>query len=525
MGAARAVVERVRRAAGADGAGESGLSALIGTHALHAAGDALIAVALAGTVFFAVPLGEARGRVALYLLLTLLPFSLLVPVAGPVLDHFRHGRRTVLAVTTAGRGLIAWSMVGATGGLAIYPLALAVLVLSRAYGVARSAATPRVRPPGVSLVAANARLNVAAVVSAAAAAAVGAGTARLVGLSWVLRLGSLVLLAAAVLALRLPGHVDEVRGPRQRRVRYRLLEAPGVVQRPLAAAVALRAQAGLLTIFLAFLLKREGAAPVVVVTVLGAAVAGQLLGTVLASRLPDTVTARLTWAAMIGPGVACAVAAVVGGAALEALAVGTAGMGSALSKFASDAALQTHVPRASTSGAFARSETALQLSWALAGAVGLALPGVAAAGFGVAAALPALGLVAGARVAAGRPLLPRRGGGGGGPARSRAEAPAEGPAPRGDGSPSGLAASHLGRPATTGAAGPGRGTRAGGSCEDDAPTAPLPRQAGEAPTTGGRHDGGGEAPTTRLPAGPGREQPRDAPPEPEAGTRPWWVDP
>ena len=78
---ARAGAGRVRAAATADGAGRSGMSALLGAHALSSAGDALLAVALAGTVFFSVPLGEARDRVALYLLLTLLPFSLLVPVA------------------------------------------------------------------------------------------------------------------------------------------------------------------------------------------------------------------------------------------------------------------------------------------------------------------------------------------------------------------------------------------------------------------------------------------------------------
>ncbi|MEW6226459.1 MAG: MFS transporter, partial [Chloroflexota bacterium] len=97
-------VRRVRSAARADGADRSGLSALLSVHALHAAGDALIAVALAGTLFFSVPIGEARSRVALYLVLTMLPFALLVPVAGPVLDRFPHGRRNVLALTTGGRG-------------------------------------------------------------------------------------------------------------------------------------------------------------------------------------------------------------------------------------------------------------------------------------------------------------------------------------------------------------------------------------------------------------------------------------
>src|SRR5687768_62319 len=169
----RTAARRVRAAARADGADRSGLAALISVHALHAAGDALVAVALAGTLFFNVPLGEARTSVGLYLLLTMLPFTLLVPVAGPLLDRFPHGRRNVLAVTTGGRGLLTWVMAGATASLGLYPLALAVLVLSRAYGVARSAAVPRVRPPAVGLVSANARLNVASVAAASAAAGVG----------------------------------------------------------------------------------------------------------------------------------------------------------------------------------------------------------------------------------------------------------------------------------------------------------------------------------------------------------------
>ncbi len=467
--AGRVVVERVRRAAAADGAGESGLSALLGMHALSSAGDALVTVALAGTVFFAVPLGQARGRVALYLLLTLLPFSLLVPVAGPVLDRFRHGRRNVLALTAAARGLVAWSMATETASLALYPLALAVLVLSRAYGVARSAATPRVRPPGVSLVAANARVNVAAVGSASIAAGLGAGLGKLVGVSWVLRLAALVLLAAAVFAVRLPAQIDEERAPHVRGApRYRLLTSPPSVQRPLVAAVALRALAGLLTIFLAFLLKGEGAAPLVVGTVLGAAVAGQLIGTGLAGRLPERVTARLTLASLAGPALGCLCAAVLGGPVLAAVAAGLSGVSYALSKFALDAALQTHVPPASTSGAFARSETALQLAWAVGGAVAVALPTVAAVGFGVAAAVPVVGIVLGVRAAAGHPVLPTR-------TRSAGEPQRTGPA-----QPSAPAREH---PA---AAGPPVGHA------DGRPEQPAPRPGDQRPES--RREPGAERP-------------------------------
>jgi MFS family permease len=405
---ARALGRRVRAATRADGADRSGLAALLEAHALHSAGDALVTVALAGSVFFSVPLGQARGRVALYLLLTLLPFSLLVPVAGPLLDRFPHGRRNVLALTAGARGLVAWSMATQMASLALYPLALAVLVLSRAFGVARSAAVGRVRPPQVSLVAANARLNVAAVAAASVAAAIGAGISRLVGSSWTLRLAAVVLLCAAVSAIRLPAHVDESRREKGTAApAYRLLSTPPAVRRPLIAALALRGLAGMVTVFLAFLLRSEGASGRVIAVVLGAAVLGQLLGTIAASRLPDRVVRRLTLGSLAVPAAACVLAAVTGGPGAAALAAGLTGLAGSLAKFALDAALQTHVPPASTGGAFARSETGLQLSWALGGGVAVALPAVAALGFAVAAAFPVAGLVVTARALRGPAARPR----------------------------------------------------------------------------------------------------------------------
>ncbi len=405
--ASRAVATRVRRAADADGADESGMSALLGAQALSSAGDALVIVALASTVFFDVPLGEARGRVALYLCLTLAPFALLVPVAGPLLDRFRHGRRTVLALTALLRGLVAWSLATSLTGLGLFPQALAVLVLSRAYGVARSAALPRVRPPGLTLVAANARVNVAAVLSTGVAAGVGGAVSGLFGPSWVLRLAALVLIAAGLVAVRLPAQIDEDRDrDRARAPAFRLLAAEPVVVSPLVAAVALRGLAGFLTVFLAFLLREQDASTQVVGIVVGAVVGGQLLGTALASRLPAHVTRRLTTVSLLLPAVALVVAAVLGGSTWAAVAAGVTGVSYALSKFALDASLQTHVPPVSASGAFSRSETGMQLAFAFGGALAVALPSIAAVGFGVAAALPVAGVVLGARARQGLTVLP-----------------------------------------------------------------------------------------------------------------------
>ncbi len=87
----------------ARGAGrEIGMVRLFDLHAVSCAGDTLIAIGLAGTIFFNVPLGEARSKVALYLLVTMIPFALLAPVVGPLLDHFRHGRRYALAPACSG---------------------------------------------------------------------------------------------------------------------------------------------------------------------------------------------------------------------------------------------------------------------------------------------------------------------------------------------------------------------------------------------------------------------------------------
>ncbi|MGL4743950.1 MAG: MFS transporter, partial [Dermatophilaceae bacterium] len=84
----RAATQQFRRFAGADGAADTGLARLTELHAVNSAADAALTVSLAGTVF-AMPTDEARGRVALFLLLTMAPFLLLAPLVGPLLDRFR----------------------------------------------------------------------------------------------------------------------------------------------------------------------------------------------------------------------------------------------------------------------------------------------------------------------------------------------------------------------------------------------------------------------------------------------------
>src|SRR5688500_5823441 len=72
-------------------------------HALAMGGDALATMALAGSLFFDISPGAARGRVILSLVLTMAPFAVVGPLLGPVLDRLPGGRRLMLVLAALTR--------------------------------------------------------------------------------------------------------------------------------------------------------------------------------------------------------------------------------------------------------------------------------------------------------------------------------------------------------------------------------------------------------------------------------------
>jgi hypothetical protein len=199
----------VHRVTGASGAGRTGLSTLVELTAAGGAGDAFVAVSLAGTIFFSTSVDQARGKVVLFLLVTMAPFAVLAPFIGPALDRMRQGRRYLLAGTLLARGLLCWGMSAAIDSpVTLLPAAFGILVLQKAYGVARASITPRLLPAEITLVTANARSQLIALTASMLAGAVAAGIQVTGGAAWVLRTGTLIYLAAMVLALRLPDQVD-----------------------------------------------------------------------------------------------------------------------------------------------------------------------------------------------------------------------------------------------------------------------------------------------------------------------------
>ncbi len=459
---ARGTGRVIRRLTQASGAGRTGLDRVIELTAAGAAADAFVAVALAGTLFFSTSVDQARGRIALTLLITMAPFAVLAPFIGPMLDRVRDGRRYIMVGTLLARGLLCWGMAGAvqhSDTVTLLPAAFGVLVLQKAYGVTRSAVTPRVLPASITLVSANARISLAALVASTlgvgAASAVsllaGGGTA---GATWALRIGTLVYLAAIALGIRLPTTVDqhqpEQAGPGAAGAAAGTAAAgsgpaspgpaspgrgntgPAAAGAPLAAAAApprarwattlrsvgpvvgeamrgnaaLRAFSGYMIFFLAFLLRTvhfPGTSDKLALgAMIAAAGAGGFIGTGIGALLKARAPHLILFVLLCMSTVITAVCAVFFGL-WAALAVAlVAAFGQVLAKLALDSIVQREVPEEVRSSTLAASETIHQLAWVAGGLAGLAMSITDSGVAGLAVAAAGLALTAALLIASRR---------------------------------------------------------------------------------------------------------------------------
>jgi MFS family permease len=397
----RGAFRTARRAAAAEGADTSGLARLIELGALNAAADAAVAISLAGTLFFQIPTGEARGQVSLFLGLTMLPFAIVAPLIGPLLDRFSHGRRWAIGATMAVRAFLVWVLASSvtSSSVWLFPAALGVLIASKAYNVTRAAAVPRLLPEDLSLVTANARTSMAGIVGVAVSAPI-AAAASAIGPEWSLRYAFVVFVVATVLAIRLPARVDSSQGedpigflsgaaaeeaaPRAQGTTPATQARRGKVRIPPSMAFALRANcgprwlSGFLTLFMAFLLRVHpiaGHSPkFLLAAIIGGAGVGNVLGLGLGSVLKNVHPKITLVLCLLADAAAVTLAALFYGL-LPLVVLGfTAGLTQSLAKLSLDATIQRDVPERVQTSAFARSDTTLQLAWVIGGFVGIALP-------------------------------------------------------------------------------------------------------------------------------------------------------
>lgn len=392
---ARSVTRRVINASKAGGAEESGLTSLIWNQMLSYGTDAMIAVALATTVFFGASTHAQRGNVLLYLLITMAPFAVVAPVIGPALDRLQHGRRLAMAGTAFGRAVLAAIMAQHSAELLVlYPCALGSLVLSKAYSVIRAAAAPRLVPPGMTLVEANARLSIFSLGSGLVGGAFIGIVIKITGTSYAagLWVTALAFCVCGYFALRLPKQIDAVssaapqRTPRPEgiaRVSFKRMQS--WVQRGLVPPVItalqgqamLRFLAGFLPIFLAFYIETTyhgwTAAFSLGVILIGSG-AGSFLGTGIGTRLKLAHPERVIMLCGAVAAAACLLTAILFSIPFAVMCMVVSSATNGLGKIAMDAIIQRDVGESMRASVFARSETFLQLTWVAGAAVAVALP-------------------------------------------------------------------------------------------------------------------------------------------------------
>ncbi len=392
------------RAATADGADKSGLTALTWPVMANFAVDAAMAVALANTLFFAAAAAESKSKVALYLLITIAPFAVIAPLIGPALDRLQHGRRVALALSFGMRTLLAVLLIanydGATGSFpswVLYPCALGMMVLSKSFSVLRSAVTPRVMPPTIDLVRVNSRLTMfgllgGTIVGGGVAAGFEYALTRTLGLPGALFVLVAVSLGGAWLSMRIPRWVEVTEGEVPTTLSYHdhgnvlrrwHTQATGSLRQPLGRNIitslwgncTIKAMVGFLFLYPAFVAKSHEASSWEQLAILGligaAAGVGNFAGNFTAARLklgrPSVLVVRCTVAVTV-----MALATALTGNLLVAAAATLVTSGStAIAKASLDASLQDDLPEESRASAFGRSESLLQLAWVLGGALGV----------------------------------------------------------------------------------------------------------------------------------------------------------
>ncbi|WP_394288117.1 MFS transporter [Corynebacterium variabile] len=416
---------------GADGARESGLTALMYATIANFAVDAVLAVSLAGTLFFSATTGESKGSVAAYLLVTIAPFAVLAPVIGPLLDRIRTGRRIAMSLTFAARVILAAVLLQNFDSWLLYPAALGMLVLSKSYGVLKSSVTPRLAPENLDLVRANARLMITghiggSMVVGAVAAAVAFVFSPKEAL-WLLLVCALVgIYLCGLIPSTAESSGDEVfadpfaptddLGPAMgapdgeeaptvvapiassasssligRWRRSMSVRFPDATRTAMWGTAMQRLGTGFMTIYVAFVAKSShtlsGAEQLALLGVVGAAGGvGTFLGNAVGSRVKFSRPRFTVIMLAVVSLASVVVAAVIDGVPTAAVATLLLSLGSAISKSCLDATIQSGLNQSAQASAFGLSETTLQLSWVLGGTLGLLLPTELTVGMAVLAA-------------------------------------------------------------------------------------------------------------------------------------------
>ncbi len=373
---------------------------LVRVHALAAVGDAMITVALAGSLFFSIDPSAARVRVALYLLLTMAPFAVVGPLVGPAMDRFRGGRRTMILVINAGRAVVALLMISNLDSLLLFPIAFLMLVLQKSYGVAKASMVPLILPDEEKFVGGNSRLALVGGVCGFIGALPAIFVNWVAGGSWTVALAMVVYVLAAVSSLVLPA--VQLQSEKEVADLSEMVRSRGI-RRAAAAIGTLRGVVGFMTFLAAFALRggtddvdlsgvgkafgagvrhalqgdvASDASPVwklglvAVVTVAGF-LAGSVLAPQLRYRIREEVIIAAALLALAGVAVLAAFTGGFGAVLFLALFLG---ISASTAKLSFDSIVQRDAENVNHGRAFAAFETRFQIFWVLGALLPVVIP-------------------------------------------------------------------------------------------------------------------------------------------------------
>jgi MFS family permease len=368
-------------------------------HVIMMAGDTLVTVSLAGSLFFSVSPTEAKSRVLLYLLITIAPFAVVSPVLGPLIDRSTHGRRVLVALSAGARVLLCWSMSQHLNSLWLYPEAFLVLISSKFYVVTRGALVPEMarsqqfhehaghvggagwpvndRPQSGGFAGFNAQLTLLGTLAGLIVGSVGAGVLKSLGAPSVLVMAAVVFAAATIASLRLPrparvAHVDPLRMSQDERDVHALNPLGDTeVAWGLLAASLQRFSVGFATFLLAFGLRRAHAGLGWFAMALVLSAIGALTGLALVTRVRERVSdSTLLGLSLLGTGLGAVAASFAPNLLVQTIFAGWIGLWAAVAQPSFDAITQRLVAPGAQGRTFARFAVRQQLGWV----VGALLP-------------------------------------------------------------------------------------------------------------------------------------------------------
>jgi len=368
-------------------------------HVIMMAGDTLVTISLAGSLFFSVSPTEAKSKVLLYLVLTIAPFAVVSPVLGPLIDRSANGRRLLVALSAGLRIVLCWSMSSHLSSLWLFPQAFAVLICSKLYGVTRGTLVPEMaRTDQLAQHAAgvtnagwpttgasettgfsgfNAQLTLLGTVSGLLAGSAGAAVLKSLGAPSVLLCATAVFGLGVVAALRLQRPAARASTGRaelsQEERDIHRLNAAGdpEVTWGLGASALMRFAVGFSSFLLAFGLRRLHASLSWYAVALGLSAVGSLVGLGIVTRLRNKLAESTLLSLMIlVTGIAAGVVARHATLLTQALFLGVLGMCAAVTQPSFDAITQRLVPAGAQGRTFARFAVRQQLTWV----VGALLP-------------------------------------------------------------------------------------------------------------------------------------------------------